>query len=472
MVVRTMGFVLSILYFVTSYLTPVTLFGQLAAYHIELILAALIFLVSLPKLSKSFIFRTPQSLALIGLAGAVVASVLIAVRWPGGAVHAFLEFIPFAFAYFLVCLHCNSKRKLKILILMLMFVCLFVIAHGYIDLRHGAAASGPPDTESTETAAMNPWNMAHPYLIAMRNGKGDWIYRLRGLGDINDPNDFAQLVVCLIPLVFIFWHRRRMPRNIVLVLLPVCVLLYGTFLTHSRGALLALLAMVLVASRRRIGALPALLIAGGLFVAATTMNFTGGRDISISAGVDRTTLWGEGLQLLKSHPLFGVGLGNFGEYSDAHLTAHNSVLVCATELGMFGLFFWSLFLFSTIRDALVIASPAKVSEGEPLKPEESPFPETARKTEALDKNEINRLGRLLVLSLVGFLVTGWFLSRAYIMMFFMLGGMVEVVFEVARRRGMIASRMRMTRLIPYAGGLAVSLVLLVYVMLRVTNQMR
>ena len=45
--------------------------------HIELILAALILLVSLPKLSRSFIFKTPQSLALIGLAVAAILSVLI-----------------------------------------------------------------------------------------------------------------------------------------------------------------------------------------------------------------------------------------------------------------------------------------------------------------------------------------------------------------------------------------------------------
>lgn len=79
-----MGFVLSILYFVVYYLTPATLFGPLGAYHIELILAALLVVVSIPTLAQSFILKTPQSLALIGLAVAVFLSVLIGVRWPGG----------------------------------------------------------------------------------------------------------------------------------------------------------------------------------------------------------------------------------------------------------------------------------------------------------------------------------------------------------------------------------------------------
>ena len=53
-----------------------------------------------------------------------------------------MGFIPNVFAYFLVCLHCNSKKKLQVVVLMLLFVCLFVIAHGWIDLHYGVAGSG------------------------------------------------------------------------------------------------------------------------------------------------------------------------------------------------------------------------------------------------------------------------------------------------------------------------------------------
>ena len=65
----------------------------------------------------------------------------------------------------------------------------------------------------------------------------------------------------------------------------------------------------------------------------------------------------------------------------------------------------------------------------------------------------------------------WFLSRAYVMTFFLLGGMVEVVYEMALRRGMITSRLSLARVLLYAGGLAVSLVLLMYIVLRITNLM-
>jgi O-antigen ligase len=308
-----------------------------------------------------------------------------------------------------------------------------------------------------------------PYLLAMRSDAGDLIYRLRGLGNINDPNDFGQLLVCVIPLVFIFWRSKRLLRNFMFVILPVCALLYGTYLTHSRGALLALIAVAVVAARRRIGTLPAMVIAGGIFAGAMALHFTGGRGISADTGSDRTELWSNGLQLLKSHPFFGVGVGNMPDFTDSHHTAHNSVVVCAAELGMFGLFFWCLFLFPTLRDALMAASPNKISDGEEIPPEEAPFPLASRTIEAIDKTEVNRLGQLLVLSLTGFLVAGWFLSRAFVMTLFLLGGMVEVVYEMALKRGMIAPRLRLARVLPYAGGFAVSLVLIMYIMLRVLN---
>ena len=38
---------------------------------------------------------------------------------------------------------------------------------------------------------------------------GAQIYRVRGLGEINDPNDFGQMLVCLIPLMFIFWRHEE-----------------------------------------------------------------------------------------------------------------------------------------------------------------------------------------------------------------------------------------------------------------------
>lgn len=193
------------------------------------------------------------------------------------------------------------------------------------------------------------------------------------------------------------------------MILPVTVLVLGVYLTHSRDALLAFIAMAVVFAQRRIGKLLSLLLAGGLFVGAMALNFTGGRDISARSSVDRTSLWGDGLQLPKSHPFFGVGFGKIVDY--AGLTAHNSLVVCAVELCLVGLYFWCLYLFPTVRDALAAASPANLSEGQPINSKEGSFLQVKRKVELIDEADVNRLSRLIVLSLTGFLVAGWFLSR-------------------------------------------------------------
>jgi hypothetical protein len=309
-----MGFVLSILYFVTNYLTPPVLFGPLAVARIELIIAALLFFVSLPKLLGSLILKTTQSLALIGLAFAASLSVLIAVRWPGGAVHAFLGFIPNAFAYFMVCLHFNSKKKLQVLILILLFVCLFVIANGCVELLHGGQESVHNLPTEAYTANAHAWQMEHPYLLPKPNDLEE-PNRLKGLGLINDPNDFGQLTVCAIPLMFVFWRPMKTLLNFVSVILPVGALLFGAYLTHSRGALVALLAVAVVAARRRIGTLPAL--AGG----GDGLRRGDGPELHRRDGIFQPVrakaaqLFGaKACKLLKSHPVFGVGFGNLPDY--------------------------------------------------------------------------------------------------------------------------------------------------------------
>jgi len=54
-------------------------------------------------------------------------------------------------------------------------------------------------------------------------------------------------------------------------------------------------------------------------------------------------LWAMSIGLLKSHPSSELALGQLAEYIEH--TAHNSIMVCAAETGLFGLFFWSMFLF-------------------------------------------------------------------------------------------------------------------------------
>lgn len=455
-----MGFALTLLYLGTTYLGVETVFGPLAAFHLEVIIALLIILVSLPSITQSFLLKTPQALALAGLAIAVFVSVALT-GWLGGAVAAFQAFIPSAFAYFLICLHCNTKRRLQIIVLMLMSVCIFVTVRGIIDLRA---------VKIRNDHNQRPGSISD-YLVGQRNDSDVWIYRIRGQNVINDPNDFAQFIVTVIPLTFIFWQRKKIVRNLFLVILPVSFMFYGAFLTHSRGFLLAFLAVLTMAGRRRIGTIPSLIIAATLFAGATVSNFTGGREISADAGSGRMALWGGGLGLLKSHPLFGVGYGRLSEYLG--LTAHNSVVACAAELGLFGLYCWCLFLTPSLRNIYILASPGNVTEGESNQPEQAPLswrpaePFKKPVIQKLDKTELNRLGELALLSFTGFLTAGFFLSRGLVLTFFLLGGITEVLYQMALHHKMVSARMKFGRVLMYSGIVSVSLLAVIEVIIRV-----
>lgn len=462
-----MGFFLAIFYLTVTYLGTSTVFGALAAYHVEMITAGLILIVSIPvALQRMSNLNTSQSLAVGGLSLAAFLSVLIGEHWPGGAVQAFMEFIPNAFAYFLVVLHCHSKRKLKAVILMMLFVCLFVITHGIVDRMTRAHEITQFAGDQKDLAK----TMSTPYLLAMKTDAGDWFYRLRGQNLINDPNDFSQFILSVIPLLFVFWRQGKRVWNTTCVLVPVCILLLGMFLTHSRGALVALTAMVVFALRRRLGTFLSVAGACGLFVLASVLHFTGGRDISAESGADRTALWGDGLQLFKSHPLFGIGLKQMADY--AGNTAHNSIVVCAAELGLFGLFFWTLFLVPTVMDTLILSSPEKVSQEDLVAPSGSSYRGFRKKPDGWTKAEINRWGQLLALSLAGFLVAAFFLSRAFVLTFFLLGGIAETVYQIALTRGMIAHRLPMGRVLKHSAGLAVLFVPFMYVVTRLLNAVR
>jgi len=179
-------------------------------------------------------------------------------------------------------------------------------------------------------------------------------------------NSFAAYLLLLLPLVCAFvwnaWRRRSlMPLITTGLYLPLVVLVL--FLTASKGAWLAFplaLALTFVlfwktwpVLFRRIGL--ALLLAGFLLVVL----FVALRPLpeAVRGSVDvRLGYWQGALQLIKTHPLFGVGPGNFRDaYTQVKTPEasevqhpHNGYLEIAAETGLPALalvvVFWLLVL--------------------------------------------------------------------------------------------------------------------------------
>jgi hypothetical protein len=86
--------------------------------------------------------------------------------------------------------------------------------------------------------------------------------------------------------------------------------------------------------------------------------------------------------------------------------------------------------------------------------------------QALPEHEVRRLAQLMLVSIIGYFVAGWFLSRAYIMTLFIYGGMAQVIYGMALQSNMVSGRMRTYKVVQYSAVCSVGLIVLVYLMLR------
>jgi len=233
--------------------------------------------------------------------------------------------------------------------------------------------------------------------------------RVRAFGMLNDPNDFGQFLVVGLALMGIGWKKAQPIANL-LVFAPVgAVMVYAIYLTGSRGAAFGLAALVFVAISTRFGAMQSGVLAGVLLLLMLAAQFGGGREITVREG--RLTAWGSGISMFKHNPVFGVGYQHFNDFSD--LTAHNSFVLCFAELGAFGYFFWlGLILISII----CLQRLAKVEIKTP------------------DDAKFMRLVTPMRAALIGFLVTGWFLSRTYNPTLFVLVALLGALVQIRKQQ--------------------------------------
>ena len=333
-----MGIFVTLAYIVIAYLTPGLVLGaDLANYHAQVYIAILALILSAFAGEGSGIARMPQLYGVIGLCVAVPFSIAFA-GLTRDAPLSLIEFAPNALVFIFIVSVFRSKRQLQLLVAVLFFVAVFVIANSVIALQAN--------------------NFGSAYLLLQNVGGGDALIRIRGLGFIHDPNDLSQFMVGLIPLMFLFWEEGKSLWNLVFVLLPISVLIYGMFLAHSRGAMVALFVAAIVAGRRKIGLLRSAVLGVVLFAALVAVGWSGGR--SNADTIERQEAWSEGLTLIRTHPIFGVGYLRFAEFYV--ITAHNSVVCCAAELGMVGLLSWLLIIVTSLRNAAQGNLPGPVDE--------------------------------------------------------------------------------------------------------------
>jgi len=174
----------------------------------------------------------------------------------------------------------------------------------------------------------------------------DYINRKRVFLPFATPNILAGYLIMIIPLALIF-------RQTIWLLAP---LTFSLFLTQSLGAFLSLFIGITICfclqgkfRKRGLLVILGLLLTMGMIF---TMRSRSPRQHlqPLSSLAMRLTYWRETAQIIKTHPLIGVGPGNFDSPHSRY--AHNSYLQIWAEAGIFGLLAFLWLILSIIKSNL------------------------------------------------------------------------------------------------------------------------
>jgi hypothetical protein len=349
------GYFLFILLTCDLFVRPLELIPAMRDVRIHELLTCACALVLLPAIGKGLTWTSLRALApkvcVVGVFVAIILSRMTAGDlW--GAHKGATDLLPALLFYLCMLAVLNSARRLA-LFLRLLVVFISITAtlallqfHGVVDLnadQYGISALERPDRVDQET------------------GESEHVLQLRASGIFSDPNDFAIVLVTGILVGLTLVARGKLIARAVWLSLTA-LLGYAFVLTQSRGGFLSLMAGITILAVGRFGWRRSVL--AGL-VLLPLLGLVASRQTRIDLGDEsdtaygRVTLWYQGLQMIKAHPVFGVGYAGFED--EVGLVAHNSYVHCYAELGFFGgTLFASAFglLLFAIRRSRTIAGDA------------------------------------------------------------------------------------------------------------------
>ncbi len=341
--------------------------------------------------------------------------------WIGGAIEQIGKFAPVVLAF--VVFANGLDRRSRVLTIMAVFAaCAAVLAvHGIEQQQTGIGWTGVELSQGT---------------------------RIQYVGIFNDPNDLGLLFVSCIPMAAYLSSRGGLMGLRRLFWLAVTgVLVYGVYLTDSRGALLALLAVMGVYIWQRKG----VLVAGALGAMAVGVLLAlpsrfSEIDAEEESAQGRIESWYEGLQMFQGHPLFGVGPDQYTDYNP--LTAHNSFVLILAETGIIGYTLWLAFVIYCFRMMWVGSRPraavawddADAGILDEAVADDGRDADVDAHAEAIDFDALDAridegraIAMTLLLSLIGFFTAAFFLSRSYVIILYLLAAVVVAHYADIRR---------------------------------------
>jgi hypothetical protein len=236
--------------------------------------------------------------------------------------------------------------------------------------------------------------------------------RVRWRGTLGDPNELALALGAIMPFAFAFGSGRSGWSTKVAMAVVVGLALWCTVLTGSRGGQLVVLTVFGVYFVRRYGFGGAL---AGALLALPVLLFGGRAGAEAeSSSQERIDLLYEGMDMIREYPLLGVGSGQFVDHGFHGLTAHNSYVLAAAELGLPGSLVWLMLVYSSVKIPWLVASRPPVGLSERLGESVRPF------------------ALALLVAFAGILVGVFFLSFCYKAFLFVYFGLAGGLYAVVR----------------------------------------
>ena len=254
-----MAFFLTLVYLFLTLVPPAELHQSLAEANVMVVLGvAAISLGLLGALASGKRRRPPvQFWLVVALMLWAAVSVVLALRWLGGAFLTLQSMAVNFGMFWLLVLTVDTLRRLTIVRLVLLVTLGVLVVLGAWDLQTSSLGGrfvfvqggGRPSEEGESVLgdAVPSEQGGHESAAPALTGEGTR-RRLMALGYLADPNQLAQVLAAALPLFLVGWRHGRPTGNFITVVAPAALFAYGIVLTGSRGGLVALAAVLAAAA--------------------------------------------------------------------------------------------------------------------------------------------------------------------------------------------------------------------------------
>jgi putative inorganic carbon (HCO3(-)) transporter len=266
--------------------------------------------------------------------------------------------------------------------------------------------------------ALNDYRLGHLSL------RGDRIEGALG-GLFDNPNDMALHLVTIIPLALgLLFVARGLSKKL---FYGLCALLMiaATVVTFSRGGFLGLVCALFVLAwkvgrRNRFAVVILFLMAGAMFFLILPSGFVGrllsvfGGNVDGGSAIARQNLLLRSILVTLRHPLLGIGMGNFHNVSIHEQVSHNAYTQLSAEMGIPAMIIYVIFIWSAIKRMRRI--------------EHETYDLRARA-------RVYYLAVGLQASLIGYMISSFFASVAYLWYIYFLVGYAVCLHRLYEAKG-------------------------------------